>query len=370
MNIPVFRPSYDAREINAITRVLKSGWIGLGPKTQEFEKRFAGYIGVRYAVGVNSCTAALHLALKVCNVEGKEVITTPMTFVSTNHAILYNNGIPVFADIYPDTLNIRPESIKGNVTAKTKAIICVHYGGHACDMDPILEIAKRHKLFVIEDAAHACGSEYKGKKIGGLGKLGCFSFHAVKNLATGDGGMITTNDKMLYERLIKLRWLGITKDTWSRGKGKIYSWYYDVEELGFKYHMNDLQAALGLAQLYKLEKLNKRRSMLAGIYDKKLSGIADLELPVVKEYTKSARHNYVIKTGCRDSLNAFLKKFGISTGVHYIPNNIYEMYKGYCGETPVCNKVWKRVLTLPFYPDMSNKDIAYVIKYIRRFFNK
>jgi len=369
MNIPVFKPNYDSREIKAITEVLKSGWIGLGPKTQDFEKRFAKYIGVKYAVALNSCTAALHLALMVCDIKDKEVITTPMTFVSTNHAILYNCGIPVFVDIYPDTLNINAELVIKNVTAKTKAIICVHYGGHPCFMDPILKIADKYGIPVIEDAAHACGSMYKNKKIGSLGKMGCFSFHAVKNLATGDGGMITTNDKKLYDKLIKLRWLGITKDTWSRGSKNKYSWHYDVTELGYKYHMNDLQAALGLVQLEKLEKANCRRNELAGLYNKGLDCVGDMELPVVKNYAKTARHNYVIKTKYRDELNAFLKKSGVSTGVHYIPNNSYKMYRKYRNRTPVCENIWKRLLTLPIYPDMKNKDSEYVIGLIKKFYN-
>lgn len=318
-------------EINAVAEVLKSGWIGLGPKTKEFEEKFAAYIGLNHAVGVNSATAALHLALKVMNVEGGEVITTPMTFISTNHAILYNHAIPVFCDIEEDTLNIDATKIEALISEKTKAIIVVHYGGYSVDMDRVLQIAKRYNLKVIEDAAHGCGGEYKNKKLGSIGDIGCFSFHAVKNLATGDGGMITIDDPEIYGRLMKLRWVGINKDTWSREEKdtKQYSWYYDVEELGFKCHMNDITAAIGIVQLAKLDVMNQGRLGISQKYTEAFSSIKDIEVPSKKDYmTLPACHNYVIKLNDRDGLNDYLKQKGISSGVHYIPNNHYEMYKG------------------------------------------
>ena len=216
--IPVFKPFYDGKELEALKPIFESGWIGLGPKTKEFEDKFASFIGVKHAIGVNSCTAALHLALLLLDLEDAEVITTPMTFISTNHAILYNKAKPVFADIEPDTLNIDPAWIEKSITKKTKAIVVVHYGGHACQMDKIMEIAKKNKLYVVEDVAHGCGGAFDNKKLGSIGDLGCFSFHAVKNLATGDGGMITLNNDKWAKRLQGLRWLGIDKDTWSRNE--------------------------------------------------------------------------------------------------------------------------------------------------------
>ena len=357
-------------EINAVSEVLKSGWIGLGPKTKEFEEKFAAYIGTKYAVGVNSATAALHLAMKVMNVESGEVITTPMTFVSTNHAILYNNAVPVFCDIEPDTLNIDAIKIKPLLTNKTKAIVVVHYGGYAVNMDPVLDIAKKNGLKVIEDTAHGCGGEYNNQKLGSIGDIGCFSFHAVKNLATGDGGMITTDDHEVYERLLKLRWVGITKDTWSREEkdSKKYSWYYDVDELGFKYHMNDITAAIGLVQLLKLDKMNERRYEISQKYSAVFSAIKGIRIPVIKDYmTKPACHNYVIRLNNRDGLNDYLKEKGISTGVHYIPNNHYEIYKKYRGETPVSDTIWKMLLTLPLYPDLKDEDLRYIISEVLKF---
>lgn len=357
--IPVFRPSMGEAEIKAVGEVIKSGWIGLGPKTKEFEDKFAAYMGCKYAVAMNSATAALHLAMTVMEVEGGEVITTPMTFVSTNHAILYNNAEPVFCDIEPDTLNMDAGKIEALVTKRTKAIMVVHYGGYAADMDKVLDIAKRRNLKVVEDAAHACGGEYRNRKLGTIGDLGCFSFHAVKNLSTGDGGMVVTDDPAIYARLMKLRWVGISKDTWSRKdkNTKEYSWYYNIEELGFKYHMNDLTAAIGLVQLGKLDAMNKKRTEISKSYTAAFSSNKKIGLPAVKNYmTRPACHNYVIKVEDRDGLNAYLKQKGISTGVHYIPNNNYDMYKKFRGATPIAGAVWKKLLTLPLFPDLKPEE--------------
>lgn len=372
--IPVFRPSYGKEEFEAVKKVMQSGWVGLGPKTQEFEESFAKYIGTKYAVALNSCTAALHLALKVMEVGGGKVLTTPVTFVSTNHAILYNGARPVFCDIEPDTLNINFREIKKNIDRKTKAIIAMHYGGHACDMGPIKRLARARGIKIIEDAAHACGAEYNGRKIGTLGDIACFSFHAVKNLATGEGGMITTNDRKLYERLKRLRWLGISKGTWDRELAERhitrYSWHYNVEEIGFKYHMNDIPAAIGIVQLRKLDKLNDKRRRLYFRYNKLLENMDSVECPIVKEYAKSSHHNYVIKTAKRDELNAYLQKKGISTGVHYIPNYYYKMYRDFKADCPVTEGVWKKLLTLPLYPSLSFKDQDKTVHYIKRFFRQ
>lgn len=366
--IPVFRPSYGKEELEALKEPFETGWIGLGPKVAEFERKFADYIGVDYAVAVNSCTSALHLAMIVMGVAKREVITTPMTFVATNHAILHARGIPVFADIYPDTLNINPESIAKLVTDRTKAIVAVHYGGHPCDMDAINAIADRHKLAVIEDVAHGCGGDYKGMKMGSLGDIGCFSFNAVKNLATGDGGMITTNDPDVYDRLLKLRWSGISKDTWLRGDHAAgYSWQYNVEELGYKYQMNDITAAIGLVQLDKLDGMNCKRHDLFKRYGRRFAGMRSIETPTLMRYARSSFHNYVIKSADRDKLHIHLKNCGVSTGVHYIPSNRYPMYAHYRGDTPVCDRVWQTLLTLPLFPDLQPHEVDFIADEIIRF---
>lgn len=361
--IPVFRPSMNKEEIlPELEKIFDSGWIGLGPKTQEFEERFAEYIGVKYAVGVNSATAALHLACYVLGLkEGDEVIVPSMTFVSTALAPLYCRAIPIFADIEEDTLCIDPADIEKKVTSRTKAIVPVHYGGHACRMDEIMEIASRHNLYVIEDVAHGCGGKYKNNMLGSIGLMGCFSFHAVKNLPTGDGGMITTSDEKIYNDLKKLRWVGIDKGTWDRSEKKGYSWQYSVDKLGFKYHMNDITAVIGLAQLKVLDEHNLIRRKYSQKYDNVFKGVSWIETPVEKDYAYSARHNYVVKVPMRNELNEYLRVKGISTGVHYEPVDHYKVFGNNKADVPNTEKVWPKLLTLPLYPDMTEEEFEKVV---------
>jgi perosamine synthetase len=365
--IPVFKPAFGCEEVDAVQRVLASGWVGPGPEVEAFEKAFAQYVGRQYALALNSCTAALHLALKVLGVEGREVITTPMTFASTNHAILYNNAIPVFCDIYEDTLNINVNEIEQLITGRTKAIVLMHYGGHACCLDRVMRIANKHNLQVVEDCAHACGAEYKGAKLGSLGDIGCFSFQAVKNLSTGDGGMLVTDDRALYDRAKKLRWLGISKETWERENNQPYDWCYTVEEIGFKYQMNDIAAAIGNVQLRKLDAGNQRRRAIADLYDQALADVPQVSLPAERDYARSSMHNYVIRLERRDLLHDFLQQFGISTGVHYYPNHLYRVYKQFYRVLPVAERVWKTVLTLPLYPCLEDGQVEMIADRIRSF---
>jgi perosamine synthetase len=378
--IQVFRPSFGEEEIEALREPFRTGWIGLGPKTAEFEEKFAAYVGAKYAVGVNSSTAGLHLACLALDIgPGDEVLVPTMTFVSTAHAPVYCGGKPVFVDIEPDTLNISIEDIRRKLTPRTKAIIPVHYGGHACQMDEIWDIAEQHGLSIVEDAAHACGSEYKGRRIGGLEQSAatCFSFHAVKNLATGDGGMVVTNRIEMVRALHRLRWVGIDKSTWDRTEESLmeletgtrryasYSWYYEVHELGYKYHMNDIIAAIGLVQLRKLEAANARRRQIVDRYNRAFEGVDWIECPPEKEYTRSACHNYVIKTPYRDTLNLHLKSKNIATGVHYMPIHLQPYYrKQFRAVLPVAEQVWTQLLTLPLYPDLTDDEVEYVIESI------
>ncbi len=364
--IPLFKPSMGDEEVNAVGEVLRSGWIGLGPKTVEFEKKFAEYIGVKHAVAVNSCTAALHLALEVLGVYSWEVIVTPITFVSTAMVINYTKAKPVFADIERGTLNIDPKEIERKITLETKAIIVVHYGGHPCEMDEIMKIAKKYNLKVIEDCAHACGAEYKGKKVGSIGDIGCFSFHAVKNLATGDGGMITLNDSELDKHLRKKRWMGISKDTFQR-TDKVYDWYYEIGELGYKMHMNDINAAIGLIQLNKLEKMNARRKEIVKNYNKAFKKLKWISLPVKKDYVKSAYHNYALKVKNRDKFIVYLKEKGISTGVHYTPLHLHPFYKNHKIKLPVAEKVYDSLILLPIFYDLTDKEQNYIIDCVKKF---
>lgn len=367
--IQLFKPCIGDEEIEAVVEVLRSGWIGLGPKTALFEREFAGFVGARYAVGLNSGTAALHLALKVAGVgPGDEVIVPPMTFVSTAHAVIYNGGKPVFADVSRDTLNIDPSDIERKITSRTKAIIPVHYGGHPCDMDAILDIARCKGLAVVEDAAHACGAEYKGRKIGSLGTLTCFSFHAVKNLTTGEGGMITTDEGSKDAELRMLRWMGITKDTWSRTlEGETYAWRYSVDSLGFKCHMHDIAAAIGIVQLKRLNELNTKRRRLVDRYNRELEGLGWLECPVEQDYVKSSWHIYAVKVKKRDELVAYLKENGIAPGVHYYPVHLFPYYVSAQANLPVAESVCQEILSLPLYPDLTESEQDIVITAIKSF---
>ncbi len=367
--IPVFRPSMNKEEIlRELGKIFDSGWIGLGPKTAKFEQKFAEYIGVEYAVGLNSCTAALHLANYVLGIKkGDEVIVPSISFVSTALAPLYCGAKPVFTDIEEDTLCLDPEDIKKKITPRTKAIIPVHYGGHACRMDEIMEIAREHNFWVVEDASHGCGGKYKGVMLGSIGVMGCFSFHAVKNLPTGDGGMITTNDENLYKELKKLRWVGIDKDTWDRSFPKDYSWQYSVDRLGFKYHMNDITAVIGLAQLKVLEEHNLIRREYAQKYDKAFKDVDWIETPVEKDYAYSARHNYVVKVPARNELNEYLRAKGISTGVHYEPIHHFKVFGNAKADVPVTERVWPKLLTLPLYPGITEEEFEKVVSEIIKF---
>ena len=381
--IPVFYPDYGKKEEKAIVDVLRSGWIGLGPKTEDFEQKFSKYMDAKYSVAVNSATAALHLALLAAGVgKGDEVIVPSLTFVSTVHAVMYVGAKPVFADIERDTLCISVNDVKNKITKKTKAVIPVHYGGLPCDLDSLQKIAKSRHIIIIEDAAHACGSIYKGKKIGSLSDYTCFSFHAVKNLATGDGGMITVTDQKTSEKLKRLRWVGITKDTWGRiekvlehglASNRGYGWYYGVHELGYKYHMNDINAALGLVQLAKLDMANKKRRAKAEYYNVHLNGVGDIVCPVLSDVesgTVSAQHNYVIRTKLRDKLHLYLRKHYISTGVHYMPIHLQPFYRNIFPNVklPVTENEWKKVLTLPLYPKLTRVEQDYIIDRIKEFF--
>lgn len=366
--IPLFKPVYSGDLVKELKKTLKSGWWGLGPKTGEFERKFAEFIGTKYAVSVNSCTAALHLSLKVLDLKpGDEVITTPITFISTAFSISYNNLKPVFADVEEDTLNLDPRDIEKKITKKTKAIIPMHFGGHPCGMDAIMDTASKYDLEIVEDCAHAAGSDYKNQKAGSFGKFGCFSFHAVKNLSTGDGGMITTNDKKLYERLKRLRWLGIGASTFSRTNMDYYSWDYTINEIGFKYHSNDIASTIGLVQLRELEKNNEKRRDIFKRYNKSFKGLRWMKTPVCKANVKSACHNYVAKVENRDRLVSYLNQKGVSAGVHYKPLYKYPVYGNLKCNCPVADNIWKKLITLPLYPDMTGAEISMVVKSVKNF---
>src|SRR5208282_894211 len=341
-------------EIDAVAEVLRSGWIGLGPKTAEFEKKFAEFVGTTYAVAVNSCTAALDLALKLLDVNhGDEVVVPTMTFVSTAHCVAYRLAMPVFADVDPQTLAIDLEDVRRKITSRTRAIIPVHYSGRPIDLDALKEIAGG--IPIIEDCAHATGARYKGRSVGSIGDIGCFSFHAVKNLAMGDGGALTLNDQQWMERCKRLRWLGIDKGTWDRtATDKSYWWQYFVDEIGLKCHLNDIAAAIGLVQLRRLGLLNGRRREIARRYSEAFAACDFMETPPADTAEiESSWHIYCLKVPQRDDLCSFLQQKGIATGVHYTPVHLYSCY-GNKPHLPVPEEVFKRIVSLPVYPDMTD----------------
>jgi len=358
--IQLFKPFVYDEAKAAVQKVLASGWIGQGPETVAFEKEFAEYIGCRFAVALNSATSALHLAMIVSGVQSSDkVITTPMTFVSTNHVIKYQRASTVFCDIEPDTLNIDLKQA-ATYAPYAKAIMVVHYGGNPVDIDYLYWLRDRHGLAVIEDAAHACGAEFNGKKIGSYG-LTCFSFHAVKNLPCGDGGMITTNDQALYERLLQLRWCGIDKSTFQRTQQGSYKWEYDVPELGYKYHMNDINAAMGRVHLTRLDNDNQERRDKAALYRVGLKGVEFLR---ETSGSKNAQHLFVIKSDNREAIIEKLNAANIDYGVHYKPNHLYPMYAQYGYKLPVAEEMYKKILSLPMHLTLWEPHIKKVIEVV------
>lgn len=366
--ISVFKPYMDDEEVEAVAHVIKSGWIGLGPETEKLERNIEKFLNSRYIVSTNSATAALHLALIIAGVEkGDEVISPALTFVSTNHVILYQQANPVFCDIDRDTLCADPDDIIKKITNKTKAIIVVHFGGHPVDMDPIIKIAKEKNITVIEDTAHGLGGFYKDKPLGTIADIGTYSFHAIKGVAMGDGGAIYTKQKAIAEKLMKLRWMGINKDTWKRTDDNKYSWYYEVDEVGYKYHPNDILSAIGNVQLKKYPKILKRKREIYDAYNKNFRDLSYAQIPEEKPYAKSALHNYCIKLKERNKLSEYLAENGIGTTVHYIPNNHYKMYQKFSADIPVTEKIWKEILLLPFHPGLSDNEVDHIITTVKKF---
>lgn len=375
--LPIATAVFDEDEKKEIIDTLESGWITLGPRTKQFEQDLASYTGAKHAIALNSCSAALHLAMLAIGIkDGDEVITTPFTFAATAHAIIHCGGTPIFVDIDPKTYNLDPEKVEAAITDKTKAILPVHYGGMSADLDRLKEIAEKHKLLLVEDAAHAIGTQYKSKKIGTIGDLTCFSFHPVKNMTTGDGGAVTTDNDELAEKLMVLRVNGMDKESWKRNTST-GSWDYAIVDEGFKYHMNDLSAALGLHQLKKLDEFMKIRDGIADEYDKQLKDVTEVTVPSRDQSTTRHAHNIygiLLDTSgmsiTRNQVMEELKKYNVGSIVYFRPLHTQPFFKekyGFKeGDFPNAEHVFERLICLPIYPGMKPEDAVYVANLLKQ----
>ena len=374
------QPRFFKEEITQILDTLRSGWWGTGPKTQKFQNQFSKYIGARFALGLNSCTAALELALDVLGIGADdEVITTPITFVATANVIVHKGAKPVFADIDPITWNIDPSQIKKKVTKKTKAIIVVHLHGRPCEMEEIMAIAKKNNLFVIEDAAHALETWYKGKKIGTFGHLSAFSFYVTKNVATGEGGMLVTNNKKWFTQA-KIKSLhGISTDAWKRYSASGFK-PYEAIYAGYKFNMTDIQASLGIPQLKRVNKNLQIRKKYWQIYMEGLKNIPQITLPApIEKKTIHGMHIFALLLDSKKlkiSRNQFIdemKKKNIGCGIHFTPLHLHKFYRqtfGFKeGMLPVAEKIGANIVSLPFYPHMTKKDLDDVIAAVTKIIN-
>ena len=363
--IPLFDLNYDDNEINAVTSVLRSKWISCGPKCEKLEKMFSEMLNVKYAISVSNCTAALHLSLLAAGIkEGDEVIVPSYTFVATVNAIRYVGAVPVFADVVsPDNLCISADSIRNNITEKTRAVMIMHFGGYSCDMDAIMEIARDYDIKVIEDACHGPLSEYKGKKLGSFGVAGCFSFFSNKNISTAEGGVLVTNEENIYQKAKLLRSHGMTVLSYEKSKG--HSTSYDVMELGHNYRFNDILASIGIEQLKKLPKDIELRNKIRSRYIDNLSNNDSIIIPFKDYPYRSSSYIFpvVLKDfgfEKRDRLRAILQDNGIQTSVHYPPAHRFSLYKEYQNDLPVTEYVADNEVTLPMYGSLKNEQIDYI----------
>lgn len=372
IDLPYHRAWLEDEEINEVVDTLKSGWLTTGTKTLRFEEDFRAYLGCKHAIALNSCTAGLHLALAIQEFEeGSEVITSPMTFPATANAILMERLRPVFVDIEPGTLNMDVRKLEEKITPRTRAILPVHYAGHPCDMDAIDDIARRHNLYVIEDAAHALEAKYKGRKVGALGHPTSFSFYANKNITTGEGGMLATDDDALAEQARIMRLQGISRDAWKRYGTAGFS-HWEFHRPGYKYNMTDINAALGLHQLKKVDRFFEIRNRYAATYDEAFRDVPELKVLETRDYALSARHIYPVAlqldrlTLNRDQFLDAIQQQGIGVAVHYIGLHLQPYYQKYFNtkpqDFPVASHYSESILSLPLYPKMSPADMERVIQ--------
>ncbi len=370
--LPFSRPLIGEAEIAGVRTCLESGWLTMGALVGRFEQEFAAFTGARHAIAVNSCTSALHLALEAAGVgPGDEVITSPMTFSATAAVVEHLGATPVFADCDPDSLNIVPSRIEAAITPRTKVVLPVHYGGEACDLDAIQAIARARKLTVVEDAAHAIPTRYRGRMVGAIGDLTCFSFYATKNLTTGEGGMITTDNDAWAERMRLMRLHGMSRDAWKRYT-QAGSWRYEILAPGFKYNLTDVAAAIGLPQLARCMEFHARRLEIAGRYDAAFAGLPAIRRIAVRDHDEHAWHLYVVQlepgrlTLDRDGFVREMAERNIGTSVHFIPLHLHpywrDRYRLSPEQLPGATRAFERIVSLPIYAAMSDRDVEDVIE--------
>jgi dTDP-4-amino-4,6-dideoxygalactose transaminase len=373
--IPFHIPSIGEEEIAELVDTLRNGWLTTGPKTKQFEKDFAAFVGAKHAVAVNSATSGLHLALEALGVRaGDEVIIPTYTFTATGEVVTYLGARPVLADVRRDTFNLDATTIEPLITPRTKAIIPVHVAGQMCDMDPILDLARRHDLRVLDDAAHSLPATYKGRSVGTMGDASVFSFYATKTITTGEGGMVTTDREDLASRMRQMSLHGLSGNAWNR-YGDKGSWYYEVLEFGFKYNMTDIAAALGIHQLRRCDGFWKKRRDVAAAYNAAFGALDTCVTPPLAEHTTHSWHLYILQLKLealskgRDEILRILGERGIRTSVHFIPLHFHPAYQRAFGYTvgmfPVSEEIFAGTVSLPIYPDMKEEDVAYVIDTVR-----
>ena len=373
--LPFHIPEIGEEEIESIVATLRSGWLTTGPKVKQFQEKFAERVGAQHAIALNSCTAALHLALEAIGIsEGDEVIVPTMTFAATAEVVTYFKAKPVFVDCCADTLNIDVAKIEQVITPRTKAIIPVHFAGHPCQMNRILEIANAYHLRVIEDAAHALPAKFRGKTIGSIGDITCFSFYATKSITTGEGGMATTDNPEWADRMRTMSLHGLTNDPWRRYTTH-GSWQYTISSPGFKYNMTDLAAALGIPQLKKCDRFWEVRRTYARLYEEGLKESTAIRVPHEADGSQHAWHLYVIQLDMeqlrigRDECIEILKKNNIGVSVHFIPLHLHAYYRNTFGylpkDFPVASSVFERIISLPLYPQMTEADVQNVVGTMR-----
>ena len=364
--IPYGKQTIEQDDIQAVVDVLKSDFLTTGPQIAEFEQTVADYVGAKYAVAISNGTSALHAACFAAGIRpGDEVITTPLTFAASANCVLYCGGTPVFADVDPKTYNIDPEDIRRKITDRTKAIIAVHLAGQPCDMDAIHSIAREHGLIVIEDGAHALGSVYKGKKVGSLSDMTTFSFHPVKPITTGEGGMIVTDNEDFYKKMILFRSHGITRDDsmMTRNDGP---WFYQQFDLGYNYRITDIQCALGCSQMKKLDRFLARRKEIVARYNEAFADCDNIITPYQLSDTESGWHLYIVQVKNCDRRKVFenMREKGIGVNVHYIPVYMHPYYQEHGYENVHCanaEEIYSHIISLPLYPGLTSEQQDYVI---------